>query len=40
MKEYLIGAFIGYVLALATMVLWWSMCVVTSESDKRGDYDR
>ena len=39
MKEYLIGAFVGYVLALGTMVVWWSMCVVSSKSDKRGGYE-
>ncbi len=33
MTDMLIGAVIGYVLALATMIMMWSLCVVAKNGD-------
>lgn len=43
MTEYymgvLIGAGIGYCLALITLVMIWALCVIAKEQDNEGDSD-
>lgn len=35
MVDYLIGAAVGYVLSLLTMLVVWSLCVVSAQEDRR-----
>lgn len=37
MVDYLIGAAVGYVLSLLTMLVIWSLCVVSAKADRRDD---
>ena len=43
MTEYymgvLIGAGIGYCLALITLIMIWALCVIAKEQDNEGDSD-
>jgi hypothetical protein len=35
MVDYLIGAAVGYVLSLLTMLVIWSLCVISTQEDRR-----
>lgn len=35
MVDYLIGAAVGYVLSLLTMLVVWSLCVISAQEDRR-----
>jgi len=35
MVDYLIGAAVGYVLSLLTMLVIWSLCITAAEADRR-----
>jgi hypothetical protein len=35
MVDYLIGAAVGYVLSLLTMLVIWSLCVISAQEDRR-----
>lgn len=35
MVDYLIGAAVGYVFSLLTMLIVWSLCVVSAQEDRR-----
>jgi hypothetical protein len=35
MVDYLIGAAVGYVLSLLTVLVIWSLCVISGQEDRR-----